>query len=203
LLAVLAFSSLLNLLLTPAFSLLPILVTQHFGGGALELAWINTASGVGFVLGGLLLSVWGGFQRRILTSLVGLVGLGVGVLAIGLIPANGFFVALVCMAIVGVMGPLANGPFFAVIQSVVAPEMQGRVFTVLGSISASMAPIGLAIAGPLADWLGVRVWYGLGGVTCLVLSVIMACIPAIMQLEEGRTRQASGDEPTQQPATPA
>lgn len=187
LLWVLALSSVLNLLLTPAFSLLPILVTDHFGGGALELAWINTASGVGFVLGGLILSVWGGFRRRVLTSLLGLVGLGVGVLTIGLTPASGLLLALVGMAVVGMMGPITNGPFFAIIQSVVAPEMQGRVFTVLGSTSAGMAPIGLAIAGPLADWLGVRVWYGVGGVACLALSLIMACIPAIMRLEEGRT----------------
>ncbi|MDQ3250505.1 MAG: MFS transporter, partial [Chloroflexota bacterium] len=166
LLTAMILSALLNLLLIPTFALLPILVTRHFGGDALALSALNTLSGVGFVVGGLALSAWGGFQRRILTSLLGLAGLGLGVLLVAAAPANAFWLALVGMAITGIMGPIANGPFFAMLQTVVAPEMQGRVFTVLMSLSAAMAPVGLALAGPIADRLGVRVWYAVGGVAC-------------------------------------
>jgi DHA3 family macrolide efflux protein-like MFS transporter len=56
-------ATLVNLLLNPAFSLLPILVTKHFNGQAFQLAWIESAMGVGIILGGLLLSIWGGFKR--------------------------------------------------------------------------------------------------------------------------------------------
>src|SRR5690606_37518980 len=65
-----------NLVLTPAMSLLPLLVTSHFGGEALQLAWLQSSMGLGLVTGGLLLSVWGGFQRRLYTTLFALVGLG-------------------------------------------------------------------------------------------------------------------------------
>ena len=39
----------LNGLLSPAFSLMPLLVTEHFGRGALELSWLNSAAGVGVI----------------------------------------------------------------------------------------------------------------------------------------------------------
>lgn len=183
---VLMLSAFLNLLLVPAFSLTPILVTRHFGGQALEVAWINTSFGVGFVLGGLALGVWGGFRRRIYTSLLGVVGLGVGALLVGFAPSELLLLALGGMGIMGLMNPIANGPFFAVLQRVVAPEIQGRVFTVIGSVSGGMAPLGLALAGPVADRFGVQVWYLVGGVACLILTGVMLLSPAIMRLEDAR-----------------
>ncbi len=109
---------------------------------------------MGVVLGGLTLSVWGGFRRRILTTLVGLVGMGIGTLMIGLTPATMFGLALAGMFVAGFMNPITNGPVFAIFQSVVAPDMQGRVFTVLGSVTAAMSPLGMIIAGPVADTFG-------------------------------------------------
>ena len=75
--------ALLRFFMAPAFSLLPLMVTDHFGGEALELAWINSAHGFGFIAGGLILGIWGGFKRRTFTAIVGLVGLGLGSLAFG------------------------------------------------------------------------------------------------------------------------
>jgi DHA3 family macrolide efflux protein-like MFS transporter len=70
-LRVLLFTSMiLNFLLTPAGGLMPILTTRHFGGDAALLGWLNSVWGVGIVMGGLILGVWGGFRRRIFTALV-------------------------------------------------------------------------------------------------------------------------------------
>ena len=57
--------ALFNFLWYPSSALTPLLVTKHFGGGALELGWMNSAFGVGFLMGGLALGIWGGFRRRI------------------------------------------------------------------------------------------------------------------------------------------
>ncbi|RPI48802.1 MAG: MFS transporter, partial [Chloroflexi bacterium] len=69
LVAVLAIGMIINFVVNPGFALMPLLVTQHFGGGALELGWLESAWGVGMLAGALLLSVWGGFRRRVYTSL--------------------------------------------------------------------------------------------------------------------------------------
>ena len=48
----------------------------------------------------------------------------------------------------GLMNPLVNGPFVAIIQYAVPPELQGRVFAVIGSVAGAASPLGMAIAGP-------------------------------------------------------
>lgn len=184
LMIVMAMAALINLLLTPAFSLLPILATKHFSGGAVHLAWMNAANGAGIVLGGLVIGVWGGFGRRMHTVVVGLVGLGISILAIGAAPATAFLPALAAVAVVGVMSPVVNAPLMAIVQSVVAPDMQGRVFTALGSVSMAMTPLGLIIAGPVADAFGVQVWYLLGGSVCLLMTLFVIGIPAVRDLED-------------------
>jgi DHA3 family macrolide efflux protein-like MFS transporter len=184
LLAIIIMAMALNFIINPAFSLMPILVTKHFGGGALQLGWLESAWGVGVVAGGLALSAWGGFRRRVATSLMGVVGMGIGTLAIGLSPASAFALALGGMFFGGFMNPMANGPLFATLQSTVAPEMQGRVMSLVGSGAAAMMPLSLLIAGPVADALGVRVWYVVGGLACAVIGLLAFTVPAIMSVEE-------------------
>ena len=187
----------LNFILTPASALLPILITKTFGGQALELGWANSAWGIGAVAGGILLSVWGGFRRRMVTTLAGLVGLGIGAVLIGLAPGALLWALLTGMLIMGIMNPITNGPLFAILQAKVDPAMQGRVFTVVQAGAAAMAPLGLAVAGPIADALGVQFWFSIGGLLCIVMAIGAAFVPAIMNLEEhGRpapqTAQAMG-----------
>ena len=61
----------LRLALLPAFVLFPLLVKDHFGGGAPELGVLEATLGIGLLTGGVILGVWGGFKRRVYTSLTG------------------------------------------------------------------------------------------------------------------------------------
>jgi DHA3 family macrolide efflux protein-like MFS transporter len=65
--------------------------------------------------------------------------------------------------------------------------MQGRVFTVLISGSGAMVPLGLAIAGPLADTLGVRVWFVAAGVAMVAIGIGALFVPAVMRIEDKAT----------------
>ncbi len=191
LLALLTMAAVLNFLLNPAFSLMPILITEHFNGDAIHLGWLNSVFGIGTVAGGLILSAWGGFRRRIVTSLTGIIGIGIGTLAIGLAPATAFWLALVGSAFVGLTQPIANGPLLAIVQARVEPGMQGRVFTLLQSVATAMSPLGMAIAGPVADWLGVRTWYWVGGAACVVMGAGAFFVPAILYLEDNHRKRGS------------
>jgi MFS transporter, DHA3 family, macrolide efflux protein len=180
-------ATVINFLLNPAFSLMPILVTKHFGGQAPQLAALESAIGIGFIAGGLLLSVWGGFKRRVVTSLVGLAGMGLGLLVVGLLPSSAFPIAIVAIFLAGVANPITNGPLMAVIQGTVEPEMQGRVFTLINSMCSAMSPLSLIIAGPISDWIGVQAWYLVGGLVTVLMGVGALFVPAIMHFEDGRT----------------
>ncbi|MCB8985794.1 MAG: MFS transporter [Ardenticatenaceae bacterium] len=181
-----------NLVLNPAFSLVPLLVTNHFQGSALQLGFIESSFGVGLLVGGLLLSVWGGFHRRIVTSLVGLIGMGVAILLVGLTPAYLFWLAVAATFVIGFSNSLTNGPVLALFQVLVVPEMQGRIFTLLTSLSAAMAPLGLILAGPLADQLGVRTWFLIGGSVTLLMGIAGFFIPMILSIEDATAPESSG-----------
>src|ERR1044071_7781407 len=114
----------LNFLFVPTGALVPLLVTRHFGKGAIELGLLESSMGIGIIAGGILLSIWGGFKRKIATSLTGIIGLGLGVMLVGLAPANLFVLAIVGNVILGLMLPIANGPIGALLQSIVRPDMQ-------------------------------------------------------------------------------
>jgi DHA3 family macrolide efflux protein-like MFS transporter len=174
---------LINFLLTPAFSLLPLLIKDYFGGGAMELGWVESAFGIGIVAGGLILGVWGGFKRKIMTTFLGLFGMGIGILGMAQAPSTSIIWVVGAALIVGIMQPITNGPIGAVMQSTVAPDMQARVFSLLGSLASGMSPIGLIIAGPISDHIGIQAWFLLGGILCILMAVAGIFIPAVINIE--------------------
>jgi MFS transporter, DHA3 family, macrolide efflux protein len=195
-LLLLCMATVLNFLINPGMALLPLLITKHFERGALHLGWMNSAWGIGMILGGLLLSTWGGFRKRIVTSLVGVIGMGLGLVLVGLAPATAFWLALSAMAFAAIMNSMANGPLHALLQSVVALEMQGRVFMIVGSLAGLATPLGLAVAGPVADALGVGAWFIVGGVASLLMGVIGLSIPVIVTIEEQQGAKPAPQEGT-------
>jgi DHA3 family macrolide efflux protein-like MFS transporter len=192
LMIILAMAMIINFVVNPAFSLMPLLVTDHFGGAALQLGWLQSAWGVGMLAGGLLLSVWGGFRRRIYTSMMGLVVAGVAIMVLGVVPSGLFWLALVALLVAGLMNPLINGPLFAILQATVEPAMQGRVFTLVQSLAAAMMPLSLAVAGPVSDAIGVQTWYIFGGATFALMGILTFFIPAVARLEDGRPEAEDG-----------
>ena len=173
----------LNFLLVPTGSLLPLLVTKHFERGAIDLGLLESAEGLGIIVGGIGLSIWGGFKKKMTTSLMGIIGLGAGVTILGLAPSNMFFLAIASLALLGAMLPMANGPIGAIFQSVIRRDMQGRFMSIVNSVATAMSPLGLLIAGPLSDWLGIRVWFWAGGLICLLIGIAAFFMPALMNIE--------------------
>jgi len=194
LVAIIFIAFFLNFVLAPTASLLPLLITKHFSRGAIELGLINSVEGFGIIAGGIILGVWGGFKKKMVTSMIGIIGLGIGVMLIGLAPANFFIVAIIGSILLGVMTSIANGPLIALLQSVIRPDMQGRVVSLLGSGATAITPLGLLIAGPLSDTLGIRVWFWAGGILCMLIGVAGFFIPTVMNIENNQ--ETIGPEPS-------
>jgi len=140
--------------------------------------------GVGLVIGGLGLGAWGGFKRRMHTSLLGVSLAGAGIGAMGLVPAGLFGVAIALMFVAGAALSLANGPPLAIMQATMAKDMQGRLFALVGSMSAAMMPLGLAVAGPVSDLIGVRTWYLVAGAVTVAMAAAALFVPSLMRIED-------------------
>jgi DHA3 family macrolide efflux protein-like MFS transporter len=184
LMALIGIAVVLKLAMTPAFSLIPLLVNQHFGGDAAQYSIVEAAVGIGLLGGGIALSAWGGFRRKIFTTLGGILLLGMSFLLLGLLPGDLFRPAVGAAFIMGLSIPFIDGPIMAIVQSSTAPEVQGRVFTLMGSLLSASSPIALAAAGPVADWLGLQVWYLAAGIMCLLAGIGGVALPALVGIEE-------------------
>ena len=181
--ALVGYAAVINLFLVPAFTLLPLLVLQELGGDVGMQAWMTSAFGAGVVVGGLVLSVWGGPGSRVRTALASILGLGAATFALGATPGWLFPMAIAAMLVVGVFSATANGSIAAILQATIAPEYQGRVFTLMISVAGAMTPVGLLLAAPLADLAGVRAWYLAGGVVCAAMGAAAFFVRPILQIE--------------------
>lgn len=177
-------ATLLNFLIAPTSALTPLLVTKHFGKGALELGSLDSLFGIGMILGGVLLSIWGGFKKRMMTSLTGIAAFSIAILAIAIAPPDQFWIMLVAMFGFGFLLPFVNGPIHALFQSLVEPGMQGRVMSLTNSVAGAMMPVSLLIAGPVTDATSLQTWYWLAGILNLGLAVIGFSIPALINIEQ-------------------
>ena len=173
----------LNFFAAPINALRPLFVTEYFGADVLKLGWLLMVAGIGVVSGGLIMGVWGGFKRRIVSVLIFIMIQGAATFIFGFTTENLFFLALAMMFIVGVSGSMFRAPFRAILQSTVAKDMQGRVFSLQFSLGGLMNPLALAIAGPVADAIGLRtIWY-VTGAMIFILSGVAFFSRDLMKLE--------------------
>ena len=190
--ALLGFAAGMNLFVVPAFALLPLLVLQELRGNAAQQAWLTAAFSAGIIGGGLVLGILSGTRGRVRTALAAIVCLGVATVILGLTPARLITLAIAAMFVVGACAAVANGSIGAVFQATIAPEYQGRVFTLMASIAAGMAPVGLLMVTPVADLTGVRTWYLAGGLACAILGAATFFVRPILGLERLAPTDESG-----------
>jgi len=184
LLALVGLVLVMKIVMMPAFSLSPVLILEDFGRSASSLALYQALIGAGTIGGGFLISVWGGFKRRILTILLGFGGMGTGAVIVGFASTERFWMALVGAAVLGGTMAIANAPYTAILQAKIPSHMQGRVMASLGSLLTLTTPIGLAMAGPISDLLGVQFWYRIGGIVCILIAVAGLLFPVLMHFED-------------------
>ena len=187
---------LINLITIPAITLMPLLVKNEFSGGAMEIASMQSSWAVGFLVGGVLLSVWGGFRRKILTANLAMFGTALGLLLVGVAQNVAFQLAMAGIFIAGLMNVLMNGPAFALLQTVVEEDMQGRVLSLVISLASAMAPFGLMVAGPLAEKTGVSAMFIFASIVFVICGVFTLINPAVQNIENSHTEIALEQEAT-------
>lgn len=143
------------LVIMPTFTFVPLLVKEHFKGGVEEVGLMEGLAGAAMVAGGILVTIIS--PKRKMTRI--LTGLGLSCFAVcltALMPANLFWAAAFWWMISSFTFIFANAPLTALLQTIIPNQIQGRVLSLLNMIMALAAPVGLMVANPLGEWLGLR-----------------------------------------------
>ena len=140
-----------NLFSGIGFAVLAPLVLARTAQDTVALGSVQSAASIGMVIGGVLMSAWGGFRKRVRGVLLGWIFSG----ATGVMFGLGHSLALWAPAMLlgGLAVPLVNGSNQAIWQAKVPPEVQGRVFSARRLIAWFTNPISPIIGGTLADYV--------------------------------------------------
>ncbi|RPJ38094.1 MAG: MFS transporter [Chloroflexi bacterium] len=186
----LVFFAFVFFLVVPVAFLSPLLVTRSYG----TEVWRLTANEVTFfggsILGGVIMTLWGGFDNRFRTIGLSCILWAVIFTALGL--ANNFNVYLVFMTLAGIPMPFWGASTTTLLQEIVVPEMQGRVFGVQSLIMNTVMPVGMLFFGPVADLVSIEV--------LLIVSSVLMAIPGLwiffyrQPVIAGSPPQASDDQ---------
>ncbi|MEN9933567.1 MAG: hypothetical protein RLZZ387_146 [Chloroflexota bacterium] len=179
-----ALVSLVVLTIMPTFTLTPLLVKEHFGGGVNEVAFMEGLAGIGIIAGGILVAAVPLFKRRIVTVLVSFAVSCAAVALTALTPGSMLVVAALWWALSGVTFSTGNAPMIALIQAQVPNHLQGRVLSLLSTVMGLAGPIGLALAGPLGELIGVRGVFIAGGLASAAICLLGLASRSLMRIEE-------------------
>jgi MFS family permease len=140
-----------NLCTGIAFTVLAPMILLRTGNDSISLGLVQSAAAIGGVAGGVLMSAWGGFKRRVHGVLAGWIISSFFFALVGL--GNSLPLWIVASVLSTLLIPLINGSNQAIWQAKVAPDIQGRVFSARRLIAWLPNPIAPLIAGALADYV--------------------------------------------------
>lgn len=150
-----------------------------------QLGWVLMALSIGGLVGALGYAVSSKYINRRTTMLIAVLTLGAAMTVIAFLPPLPLILAL--SAIVGlVYGPIQ--PIYNYVMQTRAPQhLRGRVMGVMGSLAYAAGPLGLIIAGPLADSAGLGATFFALALPMLLLGIIALFLPALHELDRPPT----------------
>jgi H+ antiporter protein len=146
-----------------------------------QLGWVLMALSIGGLIGALGYAVLSKYANRRAVMLAAVLTLGVAMTVIAFLPP--LPVILLLSVIVGlVYGPIA--PIYNYVMQTRAPShLRGRVVGVMGSLAYAAGPLGLVVAGPLADSAGLRVTFFALALPMLLVGLAAIAMPALRELD--------------------
>lgn len=170
----LIFYMLFFFLVTPAAFLSPLLVERSFGPEVWKLTANEMFWTLGSVVGGVIISFWGGFKNKLATMTLSSIGFGITFVIIGF--STNFYGYLAALFVSGIFMPIFNTAETVLLQEYVEENMLGRVFSFVQIIISAVMPLGMVVFGPLGDMFrieSIMIWTGvlLVGISPLILRI--------------------------------
>lgn len=170
------------LFIVPMVTLLPLMATNHFGGGTQEMTYVEVAYSLGMMIGGLLLLFWKPKIHALMIVSFSLLFQGLGVFLSGLLPQQGIWIFVVILVLCGIVGSIQHAAVSAFYQIKVPQEKLGRVLSLNFSITVFPSLIGLLLLGSLTDSFGsVASFFVMTGTMLFMLGIFHFFTPQIQQ----------------------
>lgn len=146
-----------------------------------HLGWVLMALSIGGLIGALGYAVLSKVMSKRATMLTAVSTLGVAMTVIAFLPPLPMILAL-CMVVGLVYGPMA--PIYNYVMQTRAPaHLRGRVVGVMGSLAYAAGPLGLIIAGPLADTAGLQATFFALSIPMLLVAAVAFVMPSLRELD--------------------
>lgn len=168
----------------PTDSLFPLMTISYFGGNAYQMSLIEIAFGVGMLIGGAAISVWGSNKGRVKLFIWGLIALGSCYLFSGFLLPHQFILFVVFVFAMGVAVPVLNSPTNSLLQTHIPSGMLGRVFSLLDTLILLPVPFGLMMVGTVSDAIGIENIFLIAGVAIVLVGVICFFIKPLNDLDK-------------------
>jgi MFS family permease len=144
--------------------LMPGFADAVFGRGAQALAWLTATTGLGAIVGGVLMASRGaraGLSRIVIANVL-LMALAL----VGFTATTSFWVALPCVFVVGFSLVINGIGGQTLVQIAVDGALRGRVMSFYGMIFRGGPALGALIMGSLSSHLGLRLPVACGALVC-------------------------------------
>ncbi|UXA05618.1 MFS transporter [Mycobacterium sp. SMC-2] len=158
-----------------------------------QLGWALMAIAVGGVAGALGYAALSTHTRRRTAVLTATLTFGAATVGIAFLPP--LPVILVLCAVTGlVYGPIQ--PIYNYVMQTRAPQhLRGRVVGVMAGLTYTAGPLGLLVAGPLADAAGLKVTFLALAVPILLIGLVALRLPSLRELDRAPEFEASRRSP--------
>lgn len=168
------YGTLFTLFFMPVGSMFPLMTVQYFHGTVAQAGIVEVAWSAGMLFAGALIGIKKTWKDRVKPMITAVFVIGFATAAAVLLPENsrGFWIFVGLNIIAGLAAPFFNTLLMAMIQESFPPETLGRVMGVMNSLMSISGPIGLIIAGPLGDKIGVQNIFLIGGMGSVVCGIL-------------------------------
>lgn len=171
------------LLYIPVSSLFPLMTSAHFGRGALSASVVEFAFGGGMLAGSMVIGVLASRLSGTRLISLGIVLLGVTLVVSGMLSPSMFVAFVIVCVVMGLSAPLFSAPLTALFQTLIDPAKLGRVMSLYVTVTLIVSPLGLLLAGPLAQRFGVAAWFSAAGVLIAAIGAGVWFSPSVRVLD--------------------
>lgn len=161
-----------TIIFVPLGTLLPLMVKGYFNGTAWHNGIVQTLFSSGMLIAAMVIGITGGLKKQFLMISISTGLLGVCALIGGILPSHLFWFFCIIVFVMGTTGMGFNIPFTSYIQRTVPAENLGKVISLVTSVMSFAAPVGMFIAGPISEIIGISNWMFYAGIIMIFVGIL-------------------------------